>query len=348
MTTAKQLQANRQNALRSTGPRTPAGKAKVSQNALRHGLSSLLPVLPGESPNDWEAHRDGVLSSLRPAGTLEEALAGRVALCLWRLRRAMAYETASTAVGLDEIEDVARERLGFGAESTDHERLEKLEKEISEKREVVAMWEGTLRLLERLPGLADSERVDPDDAYGALQDAFGEMPESEEEPFDPEDGDFLAGLGVPKDDPDVAFRWPGWTAGMVRQAFGEMADRAGLSAENLLARAVTGRKEIQAKGQAAITDLQRQAKEVRRRIKSRKDRLRIRRMLPAEDTLAKLTRYETHLSRQMFQSLHELQRLQAVRAGEPVPPPAALDVTVEATGEAPANGFVSHNSCSPA
>jgi hypothetical protein len=59
-------------------------------------------------------------------------------------------------------------------------------------------------------------------------------------------------------------------------------------------------------------------------------------MLPAGDTLEKVTRYEAHLSRQMLQALHELQRLQAVRAGEPVPAPAALDVTLDASETAAA------------
>ena len=43
MATAKQVAANRANAARSTGPRTPAGRAKSSRNAFRHGLSLSLP-----------------------------------------------------------------------------------------------------------------------------------------------------------------------------------------------------------------------------------------------------------------------------------------------------------------
>ena len=46
------------------------------------------------------------------------------------------------------------------------------------------------------------------------------------------------------------------------------------------------------------------------------------------DAFSKLARYESALERSLFRSLHELQRLQAVRAGERVPPPSALDVDV--------------------
>jgi hypothetical protein len=53
-------------------------------------------------------------------------------------------------------------------------------------------------------------------------------------------------------------------------------------------------------------------------------------MLPDASTLDRVMRYEAHVSRQLLQTLHTLERLQAARAGEPVPPPAALDVTVNA------------------
>jgi hypothetical protein len=60
--------------------------------------------------------------------------------------------------------------------------------------------------------------------------------------------------------------------------------------------------------------------------------MRERLVLPPAETLDKVMRYEAHLNRQMLQAPHELQRLQAARAGAPVPPPAVLDVTVEAGG----------------
>ena len=98
------IEANRRNALRSTGPITPLGKARSSKNALRHGVYSVLPVVPGlEWREDWDTHRAGILKSLAPEGTLEEALAERVALCLWRLNRVHRYETAVTSVGLERI-----------------------------------------------------------------------------------------------------------------------------------------------------------------------------------------------------------------------------------------------------
>lgn len=55
------------------------------------------------------------------------------------------------------------------------------------------------------------------------------------------------------------------------------------------------------------------------------------------DTYGKLIRYEASIERGIYKALHELERLQARRNGESVPPPVAIDVDV--SGEK-TNGFV--------
>jgi hypothetical protein len=60
--------------------------------------------------------------------------------------------------------------------------------------------------------------------------------------------------------------------------------------------------------------------------------LRQQRLLPNEKALVTISRYESHLSRQMLLALHELQRLQAVRGGQAVPAPAALDLLIDGEG----------------
>jgi hypothetical protein len=333
-----QAETNRSNALLSTGPKTPAGKARSSKNALRHGLRAEAPVLPGERAEDWESHRVGVVRSLAPAGALEEALAGRVALCLWRLRRVTAYETAVTAVGLDEVEEEVRTARSSLMEKTDHEKLAKAEEALRKQHKTVSDWAGAYRLLQELPDLPDEARVEGDDVEGALLDLAGALPGGEDEYFDPTDADFLAGLGVPQDEYDEPFAWNGWTAGMVRQALASMAREFKTSPEKVLPRALADRKEIQESGQAEAKQLGGEIKALRRRIRDREERLRQRRMLPAQGTLETVTRYEAHLSRQLLQALHTLERLQAARAGQPVTPPAALDVTLDA-GEAAAEAL---------
>ena len=87
MSTIKQIQANRANALRSTGPRTEAGKAASSGNALRHGLTARRVVIEGEDPVLFDRLRDEICAEFAPRGATEELLVEQLASTLWRLRR---------------------------------------------------------------------------------------------------------------------------------------------------------------------------------------------------------------------------------------------------------------------
>ena len=93
MATQRQIEANRKNASKSTGPRTEAGKAASSANALRHGLTSeLLVLLSDEDGDAFKRLREGVIADLAPAGALQEVLAERAAVLLWRLDRVARME----------------------------------------------------------------------------------------------------------------------------------------------------------------------------------------------------------------------------------------------------------------
>ena len=87
--------ANQLNALKSTGPRTPAGKAKASANSLKLGILSRNLIIPGENAADFEELLAQLLGEEQPVGTLEAALVERVAICLWRQRRTVTAESAS-------------------------------------------------------------------------------------------------------------------------------------------------------------------------------------------------------------------------------------------------------------
>ena len=101
MTTEIQTEANRRNALQSTGPKTGEGIEAARFNALRHGLRALQTVVPGEAPEEWEAHRIGVVEDLKPEGAVELALAEQLAVKLWRLGRVVRHEADVTAIGQD-------------------------------------------------------------------------------------------------------------------------------------------------------------------------------------------------------------------------------------------------------
>jgi hypothetical protein len=93
MTSFKQFAANRQNAVKSTGPRTREGKARSSRNALRHGLTAETVVEALEDARDYRAFEAGILSEYSPQGAVERELVLRLASLLWRLRRATLIES---------------------------------------------------------------------------------------------------------------------------------------------------------------------------------------------------------------------------------------------------------------
>jgi hypothetical protein len=85
-------QANRANAQFSTGPRTEAGKAISSRNALTHGLTSKSSLLPGEDPAEFELFSESMLRDLDPFNTVEAALATELIDLQWRLQRVPSVE----------------------------------------------------------------------------------------------------------------------------------------------------------------------------------------------------------------------------------------------------------------
>jgi hypothetical protein len=87
MTSKKQIEANRRNARKSTGPKTPEGKAAVHLNALKHGLLSQEILLPEEDEEALRGLGEQLRAELKPVGVLESLLIDRIVSGYWRLRR---------------------------------------------------------------------------------------------------------------------------------------------------------------------------------------------------------------------------------------------------------------------
>lgn len=83
---------NRANAQHSTGPRTEAGKQKSSLNALRHGLTGQVVVMPGEDLSAYQQHLKTFTDDLQPVGAIEANLVQALADCSWRMNRAAVFE----------------------------------------------------------------------------------------------------------------------------------------------------------------------------------------------------------------------------------------------------------------
>ena len=102
MSSQAQINANRNNSQKSTGPRSDEGKAAVSKNALKHGLFTNEAVIAGESIDDYNLNREQLLDELKPIGKMETILAERVVSLTWRLKRIEKFQNIVIDAMIDE------------------------------------------------------------------------------------------------------------------------------------------------------------------------------------------------------------------------------------------------------
>jgi hypothetical protein len=93
MTSFRQIEANRRNAQRSSGPKTEEGKQQSRRNALRHGLTAETVIDGLEDREDYRAFEGAVIADYEAQTAVERELVLRLASLLWRLRRIIAIET---------------------------------------------------------------------------------------------------------------------------------------------------------------------------------------------------------------------------------------------------------------
>src|SRR5262245_22802910 len=94
MSTLKQIEANRLNTLKSTGPKTSQGKERSRCNAIRHGLTAETVIVGLEDAHDYLAFEATVIADYDAQSAVERELVLRLASILWRLRRATGIETS--------------------------------------------------------------------------------------------------------------------------------------------------------------------------------------------------------------------------------------------------------------
>jgi hypothetical protein len=100
MASQKQIEANRRNAQRSTGPITHLGKATAKFNALKHGMTASTAVLPYEDAGSYAELREALVETYKPANAVEASLVETVANSYWRLLRIRRVETATFDLGI--------------------------------------------------------------------------------------------------------------------------------------------------------------------------------------------------------------------------------------------------------
>ena len=101
MTSPAQFNANQANAQLSTGPRTAAGKARVSQNAVRHGLTARHLVVREDEREEFDAFEASLTAELDPQGALETITFQELLHAAWNLQRFSRIE-AEVSTGTSE------------------------------------------------------------------------------------------------------------------------------------------------------------------------------------------------------------------------------------------------------
>ncbi|HUE05666.1 MAG TPA: hypothetical protein VMR62_39350 [Bryobacteraceae bacterium] len=112
-TSHAKIEANRRNAQKSTGPRTPEGKDKSSRNRLVHGLRANKHILPDDEPAEFLLLLQDHINRFQPVGEAEEALVLRIAADEWRLGRTFTLEAGIYRERLMAVaeQDARRQRL---------------------------------------------------------------------------------------------------------------------------------------------------------------------------------------------------------------------------------------------
>ena len=313
MVSPARLAANRLNARRSTGPRTPAGKAASARNAVRHGVyaaAALVPAL-GETAADWDAFRTAVARALRPDGPAEGAAAERVAWVLYRQRRLAALPAGPgpaalppdpatvTGAGVDPFVPV-------GPDAPAVTRLAHARAVLADRRAVAAGDRAAAAAL----GGADAELP-----LGAVVTAtrvagkiIGWAVLQKPDPWVA----VLAGLGVA-----AGTRYDAdWTAELLRRAVGAAGGRDGRDPKVFLADVRARVLEVAAARAEKIARLEAAEAELVAELRADRARAAADALLAAGGAGERADRAEAHLSRELDRALAHLARLRGLR-----PPP---------------------------
>jgi hypothetical protein len=115
MTSFRQIEANRRNAAKSTGPITEEGKQRSRCNAVRHGLTAETVIGALEDAEDYKAFEAAIAADYDPQSAVERELVLRLASLLWRVRRAITVETGLFEIQAEQLSEVSSHRSAPGS-----------------------------------------------------------------------------------------------------------------------------------------------------------------------------------------------------------------------------------------
>jgi len=302
MTSDRQIAANRRNALKSTGPSTPAGKRAVRWNALKHGLLAQEVVIAAGDGRENRAQFNTLLArlfdDLQPEGILEEILVEKIAVSYWRLRRVLRCEVGEIRKELDSAV------LRSAYELVDRFNRDKKYLALDEHRQ--NMQRSSLGV-QHLIGVLDEVREECEKAgrltEGARDRLFGIFGTDDDAlPTACLFFQYMAEKG-----PELATEDPehyGTVAspGECHQGLLKMLDD---ESERLkyLKQCAEGKEQLETDAMAASL------------------------ALPSKDAMDRILRYQTTIERELYRAMNQLERMQRQRRGEPMPPAINIDLS---------------------
>jgi hypothetical protein len=303
----KQIAANRRNALQSTGPRTPQGRAVSRRNALQHGILSKQVLVCGlnlqESAGELEALHRRFWEELQPAGPVEEMLVDQIVTAHWRLRRALTAESGEIALHMD-------------AGQRQHRRAPHPAQQWAQWTmlgdPIAAMEESSLgnallgSWLREVRDAVEAEGALTERAVQKLAGHFQGQPASLVRELEAFRRKLVAEPTEPEGEPK-----------------GSRAESDGPAA------ALRERQKIETLAflDGKIGGFRRQEERLDEEEDYEGEARQAAAVLPSAETLDKILRYETKLERQMYRAMAQLERVQRMRLGETIPAPLSVEIS---------------------
>jgi hypothetical protein len=332
----RKIQANRRNALRSTGPKTERGKRTVARNAIKHGLLAREVVITAgdgkESSEEFHALVGQLWEDYKPVGVVEESLVETIAACWWRKARVLRAENGEIRQRLDtlamdrelrnsdkgnrdlELSDIpfllGAENQGqlvlLGAKNPGQPALT--------KDGMSAVREALRDLHKNHPGLEYTTAL--------LQKAKAEIARDGSISLNPRNRIYHVFHGWDYTFASACLFSVPPEAKKADEPSEKVADELAVDEQTgkipaaVIAAAIDSRLEKISELKQNVTIREDLARDAEARSFS----------LPPADATDKLLRYEAHLDRQLYRAMDELERLQRRRQGENVPPPLNINL----------------------
>ncbi len=318
-TSERRIQANRRNALRSTGPTTAQGKRTVSRNAIKHGLLAREVVLTAgegtESLKEFHDLAEQLCEHFDPVGVVEESLVETIAVCWWRKARVIRAENGEIRKGLDTLtmdrvlrnSDKGNRDLGLQEMVGCFNAQSQADPTMSPTPKLTARFDqcdlrGSRVGLAYLRALLEKAKSNIA-SDGHISKVIAEKI-------------FVAFF-------HWDFLFSVWCAYLDRpenktedRQSDEVGDETTGKEHAVLAAAIDDRLKMISTFEGDVMTRENLAIDAEARSFS----------LPTTDATDKLLRYEAHLDRQLYRAMDQLERLQRQRKGETVPPPLSINL----------------------